>query len=155
MNIGLIVYSQTGNTGIVAERLTEKLKAAGHSAAIEQITITGDTPAQAGKFNLSNIPDPGSYDAVIFGAPVQAFSLNPVMKAYLEQLPLLTGKKVAVFVTKRLPLVQTGGTGAVAAMKKACQAKGAIVAGTEIVVWAEKKREKSIKNAVENITALF
>jgi flavodoxin len=155
MNIGIIIYSQTGNTRSVALKIQEKLNAAGHNAVIDEIIISGDTPAQPGKFELKATPDPGSYDSVIFGAPVQAFSLNPVMKAYLEKLPVLTGKRVAIFVTKQLPLLQAGGTGAIARIRKACEGNGALVVGTEIVVWAEKKREKSINNCVDKISGLF
>ncbi len=42
--------------------------------------------------------------------------------------------------------LEFGGTGAVSIMKKACEAKEAKVAATEIVAWAEKKREKTITN---------
>ena len=155
MNIGLIYYSNSGNTRTVAEKLNKKLTENGHNVTVEEITITGDTPAQPGKFELTNIPDPGSYDAVIFGAPVQAFSLNPVMKAYMEQLPPLDEKKVAIFVTKQLPLLKVGGTGSISIMKKASESKGAKVVASEIVVWAEKKREQSIRKCVDSITNAF
>lgn len=155
MKIGLIIYSQTGNTKHVAEKLQQKLSAAGHEVSLEEITISGDVPAQPGKFQLTRIPAAEKYDSIIFGAPVQAFSLNPVMKAYMKKLPSLAGKKVAIFVTKQIPLLWFGGTGAVARMKKACESSGAEVAGTEIVVWAETKREQTIRKCVENLSRLF
>ncbi len=155
MRIGLIIYSQTGNTRSVAGKIRDKLNAAGHNADIDEITIIGDSPAQPGKFELNHIPDPQDYDAVIFGAPVQAFALNPVMKKYMEDLPLLSGKKVAIFITKQLPLLFAGGTGAIAAMKKSCEERGACIAGTEIVVWAEKKRDQTVRRCVDNISKLF
>ncbi len=155
MNIGIIIYSQTGNTKKVADKLKEKLEAKGHNAAIEQISISGSTPAQPGKFELVDVPAPDNYEAVILGAPVQAFSLNPVMKAYLEKLPPLPERQAACFVTKQLPLLWIGGTGAVAKMKKECESRGAKVIGTEIVVWSKAKREKSINQCVDNLSALF
>ena len=155
MDIGLFYYSNTGNTRNVAEKLDKKLTEKGHNVTMAEITITGDTPAQQGKFKLKNIPHPDNYDAIIFGAPVQAFSLNPVMIAYLEQLPPLDGKKAAVFVTKKLPLLMAGGTGSIAIMRKACEMKGAKVVTSEIVVWAEKKRKESIRKCVESITKIF
>ncbi len=155
MHIGVIYYSQTGNTRLVAEQLEKKLTAAGHDVSVNEIKIEGKTPAQAGKFKLTAIPDPNNFDAVIFGAQVQAFSLNPVMKEYLEQLPGLEGKKAALFVTKQLPLVWTGGTGAVATMKKVCEEKGLRVLGSEIVVWSGNKRQKSIEKCAENLAKLF
>lgn len=155
MNIGIIFYSQTGNTKSVAEKLQQKLESAGHAATLQEILISGAVPAQPGKFELQQVPDPTAYDAVIFGAPVQAFSLNPAMKAYMAQLPDLSGMKVACFVTKQIPLLWLGGTGAIAKMKNACESKGAAVAGTGIVVWAKKRREQSIRQCVENLSTLF
>ncbi len=155
MNIGLIIYSGSGNTRSVAVKLQEKLTAAGHTVSLEEITITGNTPAQPGKFELKQIPAVDSYDALIFGAPVQAFSLNPVMKAYMAQLPPLNGKRVALFVTKQLALLRLGGTGAIAAMKKEVETKGGKVIGSEIVVWAEKKRAASTQKCIESISKLF
>jgi len=155
LKIGLIIYSLTGNTKNVAVKLKDKLSSAGHSVSLEEIKISGNTPAQPGKFQLTTIPDIDTYDQLIFGAPVQALSLNPVMKTYLKQLPELNGKIVACYVTKYLPLLWFGGTGAISAMKKICESKGAQVLGTEIVVWAESKREKTITRCIENLSRLF
>lgn len=155
MNIGLVIYSGTGNTRNVAVKLQEKLTAADHAVTLEEITITGNTPAQPGKFELKQIPAVDSYDALIFGAPVQAFSLNPVMKAYMAQLPLLNGKRVALFVTKQLALIWLGGTGALAAMKKEVESRSGKVIGSEIVVWAEKKRAQTTQKCIDSISKLF
>ncbi len=155
MNIGIIIYSQTGNTREVAGQLQEKLAEKGHRATIEEIKIEGKVPAQPGQFKLSSIPDPGNYDAVVFGSPVQAFNLNPVMKAYLDQLPPLENRAVACFITKRLPVVWTGGTQAVGKIKAALHSKGAVVKGAEIIFWSGgESREKAVE-AVENLAALF
>jgi len=155
MKIGIIIYSQTGNTKNVAGKIQDKLQASGHTVIIEEIAIKGNIPAQPGKFELVGIPDTESYDALIFGAPVQAISLNPVMKAYMKKLPSISGKKAAIYVTKQIPLLWVGGTGAVAIMKKACESRGAEVLGTEIAVWAKNKREQSIRRCVDNISNLF
>ncbi len=155
MKIGLIYYSGTGNTRKVAESLKERLESNGHTAIIDEITIEGNTPAQAGKFELTSVPDPRSYDAAVFGAPVQAFNLNPVMKAYLDKLPGMDKLDTAVFITKQLPLLWTGGTGSVAQVKSALEARGANVLGTQIVVWSGKKREQSIRECLDSIGNLF
>ena len=41
MNIGLIVYSLSGNTLSVAMKLTEKLSAAGHAVTLERVETVG------------------------------------------------------------------------------------------------------------------
>lgn len=155
MNIGIIVYSQTGNTRSVAQKLQEKLQAGGHTAAVEQVTATGETAPGSKNFQLTAIPETGHYDALVFGAPVQAFSLNPVMGAYLKQLPPLDGKKVACYVTKQLPFRWTGGNRSVTAMKNICTSKGAIVCGTGIVIWSKSRREQNAMDCVESLSRLF
>lgn len=155
MKVGIIIYSQTGHTREVAGLLQQNLAEKGHQASIEEITINGKTPAQPGQFELLTIPDPVQYDAVIFGSPVQAFNLNPVMRAYLDQLTSLRGKEAACFITKQLPVKWSGGTQAVGKIKSACEAKGAMVKGAEIVFWTEGKRTESINKAVETLGGLF
>ena len=86
MNVGIIIYSQTGNTLSVAQRMKEALIAAGHTAQIEQITIAQANGKETSSAPLVNIPDVQGYDAVIFGTPVQAFSLCQPMTKYLKQL---------------------------------------------------------------------
>ncbi len=155
MKIGIIFYSLSGNTRQVAEKIEKNLSAAGHTVSLEEIRISGDTPAQAGKFKLEHVPSVEEFEALILGSPVQAFSLNPVMKAYLDTMPSLKGKKVALFVTKHLPMLWLGGTGAIGIMKKACEKKEARVVGTEIVVWSGKHRSRSIKNCEDSVSRLF
>ncbi len=155
MKIGLVIYSQTGNTRTVANNIAEKLSSNGHDISIEEISIEGKTPAQPGQFELVNIPDINNYEALIFGAPVQAFSLNPVMIEYLKQVTSLANIDVACFVTKQIPLLWFGGTGAISKMNNLCKTKGANIIGTNIVVWAQKKRSRSIETCVNSISDLF
>ncbi len=155
MHLGIIIYSRSGNTRKVAGKLKEELISCGHSVNLEEITINGKTPAQAGQFELTAKPDPGNYDAVILGAPVQAFNLNPVMKAYLEQIPSLKGKKAACFITKHLPVKWSGGTQAVSIIEKGCTSKGAVFKGAEIIIWSSAKKQENIKQAVKKLAALF
>ena len=94
MNIGMIVYSQTGNTLSVANTLQDKLVAAGHEVTLEQIEVIGQVaPGQAVTFQT--VPDPTPYEALVLAAPVQAFSLVEVMKRYLPQSASLQDKPVA------------------------------------------------------------
>ena len=155
MNIGIIIYSQTGNTNSVALKLKEKLSTAGHLVGIEQIEISGKLGPRATNFQFKTKPDVDKYDTLVFGAPVQAFSLSPVMKSYLTQIASLKNKKVACFVTKALPFYWTGGNQAVNKMKKICESKDGTVCGTGIVIWMAKRREKKIADVVEKLSRLF
>jgi len=155
MKIGIIVYSQTGNTFYVAQKLNEKLAAAGHSVNLERIMPVVDIPEDPKNVHFEKLPDLTGYDALVFGAPVHAFSLAPVMAAYMKQLPSLQGKKIACFVTKGLRFVFTGGSRAISQMQKNCESKGGNVVGTGIVLWADKDRDNHINEVVTQLSSLF
>lgn len=141
MKIGIIVHSHTGHTLSVAEKLRDALNAGENSAVVERIVPLDDDTAKAGKTGLKTAPDTGTYDMLIFGAPVWAFSLSPVMQAYLSQVPSLSGKKTALFVTQAFPVAWLGGNRAVAQMKKLCREKGAEITRTGVISWSEKHRQ--------------
>lgn len=154
MNIGIIVYSQTGNTYSVALKLKEKLAAVGHAVTLERIEVAGEvTPGKPVQFKM--LPDAGPYDALIFGAPVQAFSLCQPMSGYLKQVASLQGKKVACLVTQGLPYAWLGGNRAIRQMSRLCEAKGATVCGAGIVNWMNKRREQQIADVVDQLSGLF
>lgn len=155
MNIGMIIYSQTGHTLTVGQKILKKLEEVGHSANLEQVTIVGDAGPGARDIPFDNLPAVDDYDAIIFGSPVQAFSLATPMTAYMNQLPSLQGKRVACFVTKQLPFHWTGGNRAIRTMKNLCDAKGASICGTQIVVWSKSRREESTRRCVDNLVKLF
>ena len=154
MKIGIVVYSNTGNTYQVAQKLEEALLGAGHSTNIERIKVINEKERDINKIQLETFPNLSSHDALVFGAPVHAFSLCPCMTAYMSQIPSLEDKKIACFVTKGLPLTSTGGTKAISTMKKICESKGGIVSGTGIVIW-NKDREKQITKIAEEMCGLF
>ena len=143
MRIGIVVHSQTGNTCEVAQKLQEKFLASGNDVEIMRVRMAGGDKPQGKDINIENPPDVGKYDALIFGAPVHAFSLAPAMKVYMEQIASLQDKKVACFVTKALRFNWTGGTRAIGQMKRICQDKGAVISGTGIVVWNKQRNEKT------------
>lgn len=153
MKIGIIVYSQTGNTLSVAQNLREKLLTAGHSVNLEPIKTTGDGQTDMNKIQFETLPNISQYDVVIFGAPVQAFSLSLVMRSYLSQISSMEGKKFACLVTQFFPYAWLGGNRAISQMKKLCELKGGKICGTGIVNWSSKEREKKINDAISNICA--
>ncbi|HEY3272926.1 MAG TPA: flavodoxin [Methanocella sp.] len=154
MKIGIIVYSQTGNTFSVARKLQEKLSAAGHTVKVERLTTVGGV-TDPNKAKIEKLPDLSGYDALAFAGPVQGFSLSHVMANYMNQLPSLQGKKVVCFITKGLPMAMTGGNKAISQLKSACESKGGIVAGTGMVFWGNKGRDNHINEVVEQLARSF
>jgi len=155
MNIGIILYSQTGNTYSVSLKLKEKLIIAGYSVNIERLKVTGEMRPGIKDIKFEKLPDAEPYDALVFGSPVQAFSLSSVMASYLTQIASLQGKKVAFLVTQFFPFPWMGGNRTVGQMKKICESKGAAVCGAAIVNWSNPSREKRITEVVEKLSKLF
>lgn len=154
MKIGIIVHSQTGNTHSVAQRLQESFSKSGHEVFIERLEVVGgERPSSP--FQIASYPDPGKYDVLIFGAPVRAFSISPVIAAYLKQLPSLAGKRVLCYVTMSFPFAWMGGKNAITKMKEACESKAGLVNGTEIISWSPNRREGAIANTLEQFCRLL
>ena len=155
MNIGLLIYSYTGNTLSVAEKVRDQLLANGHTATIERIHASNEDPKKIQTEKASHLtayPDPASYDAVILAAPVNGFSLAKVMQMYLEQRPGLSGKSVRIFVTHHFPRAWLGGSQAIRQFKDRCEANGAKVECTGIIDWTNKKRAQEIAELVERFS---
>jgi flavodoxin len=154
MNIGVIVYSQTGNTYSVAQKLQEKLAETGHAVTLERIEVIGDvSPGQPVEFKTQ--PDAAKYEALVFASPVQAFSLCQAMVDYLKQVAPLQNKRVALLVTEFFPYPWMGGNRAIRQMTRWCQSKDAAVCGSGIVNWSKKRREKQIVEVVDRLSGLF
>ncbi len=148
MNIGMIVYSETGNTQAVAQRVAETLTAAGHSVEIRQVTIEAREKADA-QVKLKDVPSADGFDLLIFGAPVQAFSLCRAMTLYLKQLKSVRGVPVGCYVTQGLNKKWMGGNRAYKTMRKLLMARGAAEPlRIGHVHWKSAEREEQIADLV-------
>ena len=155
MKIGLVVYSWSGHTLQVAEKLRDKLASDGHSATLVPIDVIGERPQGGRDFQLPDPVDLSSYDALIFGAAVEAFSLSPVLAEYLRRAVGLEGKQAACLVSQQFPFAWMGGNRANRQMAKLCADKSATVIGSAVVHWTASKRESSIESAVRKLASLF
>lgn len=155
MKVGIIVYSQTGNTYSVAQKLKDKLLMSGHSVILDRLTIQNEKETDVKNIKLNSIPDISKYDILLIGCPVHGFSMAPAMAAYFTKVSSLKNKKIACFVTQLFPFPWMGGNQTIKQMKKICESKGAVVCGTGIVNWKNKRRENMINDVVENISKLF
>ncbi|MFO8034546.1 MAG: NAD(P)H-dependent oxidoreductase [Candidatus Bipolaricaulota bacterium] len=154
MNVGLIIHSQTGNTLSVAQKLEQKLLESSHSVTVERLQPVAEVRPRAKEVEFESLPEIDAYDALVFGAPVHAFSLSPAMQAYLGKLPSLKGKPVACLVTQFFPFAWMGGNRAVRQMRKACEAKGARFCGSGIVHWSRNREHRSAE-VVDRLSSCF
>ena len=154
MKIGIILYSQTGNTLSVAERLTKVLEIKGNTVNLLKVEALNAETKSSAPVKLKTTPDVSPYDAIIFASPVQAFSLAPAMKLYLAQIANLKGKKVYCFVTQHLKKDWMGGNHATKQIQAACKLKGAEAISGGIVHWSHTDREGQINAVVKKLGAI-
>lgn len=154
MNIGIIIYSHTGHTLSVGEKIMESLLAKGHSVRLERISAANEDPQSKERISLTVIPDITPYDAVIFGAPVQGARLSPVMSEYLALLPSMQGRKAACFVTQQFKMKWMGSTRAVKQITRAAEQKGTSITASGIVQWSSDAREEQIRQVVDSMSRI-
>jgi len=147
MNVGIIVYSQTGNTLAVAQKIQATCEAVGHSAALCPITVMNPEKTDA-PVVLLDTPACAGYDLLIFGAPVQAFTLCKPMALYLKQLQSLKGIPVGCFLTQGLPKPWMGGNYAYKTLRKLCLRKGADPVRLGHIHWKSDQRDEQIAATV-------
>ena len=151
MKIGIILYSNTGNTRVVGNQLEMALTQAGHEVMLLEVMSEGTPP----NVNLTAVPDPTPYDMVIFGGPVQAFTACVTMKKYLQGLPNGFDKKFACFVTQYLPFKWLGGENAVKVMKGIVEEKGGHYIGHGVINWSRNDRQSRMDLMVLHIQRLI
>jgi len=155
MNIGIIVYSRTGNTLSVATKLAENLSAVGHPATLEEVKVVGERKPGVRDFKLEALPNVEPYEVLVFGAAVEGFALSPVMTSYLKRIASLENKKVACLITQAFPHPWLGGNRAVRQMRRLCESKGATVCGSGIVNWMRSRRDQRIAGVVDRLGKLL
>lgn len=148
MKTGIIIHSRSNHTLTVGERLMESLQASERASFLDRVKAVNEDPQAKEKVHLASAPSVSAYDYVVIGAPVEAFSLSPVMNAYLNQLSGLDGKKVALFVTQHFPKAWMGGNRAIRQMVSHVTRLGGTVTQTAVVNWSSKAREEQIGNLV-------
>jgi len=156
MKVAIVVYSQTGNTKSVAEKIKSCLITEGHVADYLPISAEKkekDNPMEKPVF--VGLPDLGNYDAFVFGTSVEAFNLCRTMQAYLKQLGQ-NDKKAVCLTTQGFMKSWLGGNAAQKKMAQLLSEKGYKVAGGANVNWKkEEGRDGRIEEAVSKICELL
>jgi flavodoxin len=152
MKIGIIVYSYTGHTLTVAKRLKEAIIDKGHEVSIELVEPMINEPGPSTKVLLKTSPDLSIYDFVIFGSPVQAFTLAGVMKKYLSSLHNFEDKSGYCFVTRYFKRKWLGGSKAINWIETKCQEKGIKILDSSMISWSSKNLDDDISSLVYRLS---
>lgn len=151
MKIGIILFSETGNTYSVAKKIKEHLK--NKDVTIEKVAIQR-LSSDRSHFNFTYEPCVKDYDLIIFGAFTEGFMLTPVMKEYLSKQDL-TNKKTMAFITHFFPFAWMGGTNSLKQMTNLLETKGSKILSTGVINWKSSKRIKDIDDLVNKFTQLI
>lgn len=155
MKIGIIVYSKTGNTLSVAEKLKSELTSNGHRVTLERIQPLSSQNDSVESVRFGELPDLSGYDGYVFAAPTQAFSLCPVMKAYFIKASSISGKKAAAVTTQHFKFAWLGGNNAIRKIGEGITSHGGVFAGGGVVNWTRKDRDAQAEQVVREIASLL
>jgi flavorubredoxin len=137
MKIAILYHSVSGNTRTFANLISDKLKAKGHS--VDLIEVQTNTPvkpapiSQTPPFEITNMPDPANYDAILAGGPVWAFSISSIIYQAVNQLKNLQGISFLAFSTMGFPLTGMGGKGALKTLNNLAARQGARIINGAVV----------------------
>lgn len=155
MKVGIIIYSQTGNTLEVAEKIAHELRVRKVNVEIEKIEVDEKSIPRKNPFNITKSPDISKYDVVILGSLVEGFSLSPVMKKYIESIESFESKDIYCYVTHFFPFSWLGGKSAMKQMRSEVECHIGSVVHTGIVDWKSNKRAEEIDTIVQNFADLI
>jgi multimeric flavodoxin WrbA len=153
MRIGIIVYSRSGHTLSVARKLEERLAVDGHDVTLEQLETVEPLDLSATTAALKNHPPSDRHDALVLGSPVNGGRMSAPMRSFLDQVPSLDGKRVAMLLTHFFPRAW-GANQTIEEMTEVCESKGANVVGSGGVRWTSLRRRRRVAETVEDLSDL-
>jgi len=154
MSIGILIYSLTGNTLEVAQKVQRKLAEQGKSSVIERIEISKDIQNNQVPVVLERIPDVSKYDKLIIGSPINGFSLSAPMRTYLNKYGNIKGKEINCYVTQHFRQPYLGGNRGIRQINDLCIKHGGRVRHSAIVHWSSPKRPEMIDETVELLSRI-
>lgn len=152
MHINVIVYSDTGHTWAVANRLSEQLRSLGHGCEIARIETANSDPGADGVRSGEPLSGP-EHDSVVLCCPVRGGLPAPAMEDYLASIGSLEGTRVACLVTGFFPVAYWGREQTLTRLREVCESKGAVVCGSSSVGWFGMRRSERIAQAVNAVVS--
>jgi flavodoxin len=140
MNICIIVYSKTGHTLSLANKLKDKLDSLEHNTTLARL---GDSE-----------PDISKYNGLVIATPVHGGSPAKAVKDYLGKLPSLKNKKMVCLATSFFPAA-LGRNQTLKYLKEKCEGKGAEVCDVGGISSLSFGKKKKTEELVERLSKCF
>ncbi|HPX84460.1 MAG TPA: hypothetical protein PLW60_05960 [Bacilli bacterium] len=151
MKVGIIVYSYTGNTLLVAQVLAQKLEEKGINYALLRIETDQNKEMDAKKVVLKSCFDLRPFDCFVFASPIHGFTLAAPFKKFLREQFHESKKPVLGFVSQFLPFNCCGPNRAKAFLTNYLQKQNTPFTFMGAVKWCKKNRQEQIELLVEGI----
>jgi menaquinone-dependent protoporphyrinogen IX oxidase len=153
MKIGIIFYSHTGHTALIAKKLVVSMENSGHK--VDSIQLETIEPLQLSAMHaaIKNVPNVDNFDMLFIGTPVHGGRIAAPVLTFLESVLSFSGKKVSFFLTHFFPR-KWGAIQTIQALEVFCASKGAMVQSSADVTWFSIFRKRQIKRAVSNLSQL-
>jgi flavodoxin len=133
MHIGIVYFSHTGFTEEFVNRIANGLIKERYHVEIIRLKTNIEVTGPFQGFKILEEPDCSKFDYVLFGGPVWAFSICPVVIEGIKISKGLSGKDVILFVTMGFPFKFMGGTRAINQMSEQVRKMGANVVSQIII----------------------
>lgn len=154
MKIGIIVYSRSGHTELVADRISEILSDAGHDVEMKRLEPVEPVKVTARQAILKSIPEVKGYDILVIGSPVQGGAPATPVLEFLNRVPLMTEKRIVIFATHFFRR-EWGAVQSLAILKDLCESKGGRILSLEDIRWFALDRNQEIDRLGERISGLI
>jgi len=154
MKIGVFFYSRTGHTAQAGEVVAAQLAEAGHEVEFKVLRPAEPVSLSADRVCLEEIPSIEAFDALVLGTPVNGGRPSAPMRTFLESIPSLAGKSVAIYVTHFLPY-KWGSDQTLSLMRALCEEKGGQVLGAGDILWSSLRRKKRTQKTAADFVDLF
>jgi flavodoxin len=148
--IGIIYYSITGNTRLVAQKLFNSFVIKNLDVQLLEIKTTSNDTKQT-HVEFVEKPAVVDFDTLIIGSPVHGFMPSVAVKQYLEELDDLSNKKVILFVTHYFPFAWMGGNSSLKNMERLVLRKNGLVVQKFSINWTSRKRNASIETFLNTV----
>ncbi|HAV20025.1 MAG TPA: hypothetical protein DCX17_03260 [Firmicutes bacterium] len=143
MEIGILVYSETGHTISVIDAF-KKANEASHVIDIFRISTN------ASKTSISNIPTTiKKYERLIIAGPVQGFSLCAPLILAIKEIGDFGDKKMDILLTQHFRWAALGGNRALRQAQTEIIFRHGNVEKSTIVHWSSRHREDQIQQAIK------
>ncbi len=150
MKIGIVLYSETGHTLEVGNHLKNTFENLGHQVNLDQIQVRNITTDKT----LTHLPEVKGYDVLLFGTPVQGFSLPVPVQDYLKKVQFPKHQKLGVFITEYFKVAWLGGNNTMKQLLSAIAYSEPNLYGHGFVHWSSKKRHEQIDDTIKKLTNL-